>query len=200
MKCKRLFGLLLLALATLYPASAQAAFIYQFVGIPAAPVAPGTEIGVEVWLAEVDTNVVGETGIYSAAVQIAPVTGLVPFETNPIVTSPEWGFVDIDVDLGLWQGLTIPDTYVTTNPVKLATYFFTANKTTTFTAVDPLVLNPSGSVFDRNDNVYRIGSLSGTVEVVPEPATLIGWSTALAAVAGFGWMRTRRHRRVQCDA
>jgi hypothetical protein len=57
-----------------------------------------------------------------------------------------------------------------------------------------LVLNDNGSVFDDDDNVYRIASLSGTVEVVPEPATLIGWSTALAAVVGFGWVRTRRCR------
>jgi hypothetical protein len=191
MKRNCLFLFVLVALTSLYPATAQCAFIYQFVGIPAAPVASGTNVDVEVWLAEVDTSVVVDTGIYSAAVQIAPMPGLI---LNTITTSTGWDFVDIHVDIGLWQGLTDPTTLVNSNPVRLATYSFTANQTTTFTAVDPLVLNDNGSVFDADDNVYRIASLSGTVEVVPEPATLIGWSTALAAVVGFGWVRTRRFR------
>jgi hypothetical protein len=110
--------MLLFALAVWSPATAQCAFIYQFVGIPAAPVAPGTNVDVEVWLAEVGTNVVVDTGIYSAAVKIAPMPGLI---LNTITTSPDWDFVDIHVDIGLWQGLTDPMTVVNSNPVRLAT-------------------------------------------------------------------------------
>lgn len=188
MKRNVLFVFVLTALAACLPATGQCGFIYQFTGLPAAPVTPGTEVQVQVFLAEFDTTIFTD-GIIAASVQIAPVSGLV---LNSITSGADWALSDFNTNTGYWDGSTEIDSKVTTNPVLLATYSFTANQTATFTAVDPLVLDEDGSAIDVNFNGHLIGSASATITVVPEPSTLFAWCSALLAVSGFSWVRIHR--------
>lgn len=194
MKRNCLFVLVLAALAATFPGTVQGGFFYEFVGLPAAPVNPGTEVQVEVRLTETGTNVF-DAGVIAAAVQIAPVPGLV---LNAITPGPDWDLSTFSVPTGYWDGATGPESSLQTNSVLLATYSFTAHQTATFTAVDPMTLGDNGSAIDVNFNSYLVGGASGTVSVVPEPSTLIGWSLGLVAVVGCGWARSRRgnHRRL----
>lgn len=191
MNRKNMFFLVMAVLVVTFPNTARSGFVYQFAGLPAGPVTPGTSVSVEVRLAEFDTTVLNN-GIFTAAVQIAPEPGLV---LDSITTGSEW-IGHVDLETGTWDGFT--NTQVTAGPVLLATYGFIVNQTTSFSAVDPQILG-IGSVGDLAFNVYPIESANGTFSVVPEPATLFGWSTALAVVAGVGWVRTRRHRRARSD-
>ena len=86
MKRNCLFIFVVAALSGLYSATAQGGFFYQFAGLPVAPVAPGTNVQVQVLLAEADTTVLSG-GIIAASVQIAPVSGLV---LNEITSGADW--------------------------------------------------------------------------------------------------------------